>query len=567
MTDQESRKIGSIRNRSVTVLVPALNEERNIQGTIDRLLDALSLTIEDYEILIIDDGSTDSTAAIANEIVASHQSIRLLQNPGNMGLGYCYGAGYRAATKGFFVYIPGDNTWPARSLIELFGNLGRADIITSYASNPEVRPFGRRWISKLYTATINLLFSQHLRYFNGLTIYPVEFLRKEPATTFGFGFQAEVLLKALSLGLSYIEIPLPIDERTSGNSKAVNFRNITSVAVTLAKLFVEVRLGSAWKAPVTVASTAIEASHPASQIIVITGASSGIGHAMAIEMAKAGHRVYTCSRDMESLSQAFQSEPRVTCIQCDMTSQEAIDRMILKIGEHVDHVDVLINCAGGFGAIGPIFNVDSNEWLGTITTNLFSVFLSVKSFLPLLGRSSVPHVINFSGGGAFSPVTNFSAYACAKTAVVRLTETLAIELLERGIAVNAIAPGFVPTRAHEATLIAGPGLAGSLHFHRAQALVGDQSQLMIDARIRTINECVKALISVEYRGLTGKTISANFDPWSASQFRQHIGEINKSDLFTMRRINIVNLSEGMLRNVLLSARSRDGSLPSDSSTS
>jgi len=209
MTDRESKKNNSIRNRSVTVLVPALNEERNIRGTIDRLLDALSLTTEDYEIIIIDDGSTDSTGAIANEIVASHHSIRLLQNPGNMGLGHCYGAGYRAATKDFFVYVPGDNTWPARSLIELFGNIGRADIITSYASNPEVRPFGRRWISKLYTETINLLFSRHLRYFNGLTIYPVEFLRKEPATTFGFGFQAEVLLKALSLGLSYMEIPLP----------------------------------------------------------------------------------------------------------------------------------------------------------------------------------------------------------------------------------------------------------------------------------------------------------------------------------------------------------------------
>lgn len=257
----------------------------------------------------------------------------------------------------------------------------------------------------------------------------------------------------------------------------------------------------------------------------------------------------------------------MNCIECDVTSQEAIDRLISTIGSDVDHVDVLINCAGGFGAIGPIYSAESNEWLATITTNLFSVFLPIKSFLPLLGRSAVPQIINFSGGGAFSPVANFSAYACAKTAVVRLTETLAIELLDRGISVNAIALGFVPTRAHEATLNAGPGLAGSLHFQRAKTLVGDQSQLLIDARIRTINKCVKALISAEYRGLTGKTISANFDPWSAAQFREHIDEINKSDFFTMRRINIVNLSEGMLRNELLSAKARDGALPSDGSSS
>jgi NAD(P)-dependent dehydrogenase (short-subunit alcohol dehydrogenase family) len=558
---------GPVRHRSISVLVPALNEERDIGGTVDRLLDAFSLTIEDYEIIIIDDGSTDGTAAVADELAARHHSIRVLKNPTNMGLGYCYGAGYRAATKDFFVYIPGDNTWPARSLIELFGNIGRADIITSYASNPEVRPSGRRWVSRLYTATINVLFSRRLHYFNGLTIYPVEFLREEPATTFGFGFQAEVLLKALSLGLSYMEIPLPIDERTSGKSKAVNVRNILSVAVTLAKVFVEVRLGSRWKARAAGRLQAAQAPHPAVQVIVVTGASSGIGHAMALELARVGHRVYACSRNIDTLSLAFQDEPRVHCVACDVTSQDAIDGLIAVVAGQVDHIDVLINCAGGFGAIGPIDNVDSKEWLDTIITNLFSVFLAIKSFLPLLGRSAVPQIINFSGGGAFSPVANFSAYACAKTAVVRLTETLAIELLDRGITVNAIAPGFVPTRAHEATLNAGPTRAGPLHFQRAKTLVGDQSQLLIDARIRTINECIKALISAEYCGLTGKTISANFDPWSAAQFREHIDEINKSDVFTMRRINIVNLSEGMLRNELLSARARDGALPSDSTPS
>src|SRR4051812_18364461 len=108
------------RARSITVLVPALNEERNIAGTVDRLLDALSLTFEDYEIIVANDGSSDRTGEIADGIAAAHPSIRVIHNDINRGLGYCYAAGYRAASKDYFVYIPGDNTWPARSLIELF---------------------------------------------------------------------------------------------------------------------------------------------------------------------------------------------------------------------------------------------------------------------------------------------------------------------------------------------------------------------------------------------------------------------------------------------------------------
>src|SRR4051812_20521906 len=228
-------------SRSISILIPTLNEENNIGSTVDRILDALSVSVEDYELIIINDGSTDNTGAEVDKIARTHAAVRVLHNHKNMGLGYCYAAGYRAATKRYFVYIPGDNTWPTRSFVELFGNLERADIITSYASNPQVREFSRRWISKLYTIVLNLLFGRRMHYFNGLTIYPVEFLRKEPLSTFGFGFQAEVLLKALQQGLSYIELPLPIDQRTASLSKAVNLKNILSVATTIIRLFIDLQ--------------------------------------------------------------------------------------------------------------------------------------------------------------------------------------------------------------------------------------------------------------------------------------------------------------------------------------
>jgi NAD(P)-dependent dehydrogenase (short-subunit alcohol dehydrogenase family) len=559
--------------RSVSVLVPVLNEGINLTGTIARLIDALTVTVEDYEIIIIDDGSTDDTSEIADRLAVENSSIRTLHNLRNMGLGYCYTRGYREASKEFFAYVPGDNTWPYRSFLELFGNLGRADIVTSFAINPNVRPLSRRLVSTAYTRLLNLLFGRHLQYFNGLTIYPVAFLRRDPATTFGFGFQAEVLLKALTLGLSYIEIGVPIDERAAGKSKAVNANNILSVIGTVATLFIDLQILRRWQpddwSPATTAPQATlsieevgfdpdEPGRPSAsrdtldgtQVVVVTGTGSGIGAALVRELNGAGYQVFACSRNVESVEASFRDQPRIRYFPCDVSDEGAVVTFVASVTAEVDRVDALINCAGGFGAIGPIDKVDAKEWMQTISNNLFGTFLIIKHFLPLLERAQSPHVINMSGGGAFSPFPNYSAYACSKAAIVRLTETLAAELAGRGIAVNALAPGIIPTKFHEATIAAGPERAGSLQFRRTKRLL-QQPDNGSSARLETIQRCVRALLSPDYRGLTGKTISANFDPWSSEAFRKHIADITRSELYTMRRTNLVNLPEGFLRTKLM----------------
>lgn len=566
---------------SISVLVPALNEEHTLAPTVERLIDALTITIEDFEIIVINDGSNDNTRNVAERLAAENPVVRVISNPRTMGLGYGYRRGYEEATKEFFVYIPGDNTWPYRSFVELFGNLGRADVITSYAINPEVRPSGRRAVSRLYTIVMNALFGRHMRYFNGLTIYPVSFLRRGPATTFGFGFQAEVLLKALYSGLSYIEVGLPIDERSAGGSKAVNIRNIVSVAATVARLFWTLRIRKSWTPDATqsvgvfsraasmpldelgfdpdIGETVMSTGVPApSRVIVVTGASSGIGAALAKDLSKAGHRVFACSRNLDRLTAAFSGLPQITFAVCDASKESDILQFVATTGEKVGHVDVLINCSGGFGAIGSIDKVESDAWIGTITENLLGTFLPSKHFLPLLQRSEAPQIINFSGGGAFGPFPNFTAYACAKAAIVRLTETLAVELSPYGISVNAVAPGLVRTDAHHATLAAGPEKAGLVQFRRTERLMRPGNDDAESGRLELVQQCVRALISPAYRGLTGKTISANFDPWATQAFREHVSDIARSELYTMRRTNLVSLPEGLLRSRLMQTWAKHG---------
>jgi hypothetical protein len=76
--------------------------------------------------------------------------------------------------------------------------------------------------------------------------------------------------------------------------------------------------------------------------------------------------------------------------------------------------------------------------------------------------------------------------------------------------------------------------------------------------METVQKCVRALISNEYFGLTGKTISANFDPWASDTFRRHIVDITRSELYTMRRTNLSNLPEGLLRTNLMKTWARHG---------
>jgi NAD(P)-dependent dehydrogenase (short-subunit alcohol dehydrogenase family) len=567
--------------RSISVFIPCLNEEKNLKPTVARLIEALTVTVEDYEIIIVNDGSSDGTGAVAENLAAENSTIGALHNSRNMGLGYCFAQAYREARKSFFVYIPGDNTWPYRSFVELFGNLGRADIITSYAINPDVRPFARRVVSRLYTNLLNLLFRRHLQYFNGLTIYPVDFLRRDPATTFGFGFQAEVLLKALNLGLSYIEVGLPIDERTAGGSKAVNLTNILSVLSTLVRVFSDLRIRGRWQrddwspnvaAPqgmlsieelgfdADVRAASPQERDPAlrTQFVVIAGASSGIGAALTKDLSAAGYQVLVCSRSLDRLQVAFADVPNVQYAVCDVSSVPAVVDFVEFVRQRTERVDVLINCAGGFGAIGSIDQIDADEWMGTVTNNLFGSFLTIKYFLPLLTNSPTPRIVNLSGGGAFSPFPNFSAYACAKAALVRLTETLAIELAPRGIAINALAPGFIATKTHETIIASGPERAGQVQFYRTARLLEQVDEDAGAARMETVRRCVRALLSPAYRGLTGKTISANFDPWDSEAFRTHIGDITRSELYTMRRTNLVNLPEGHLRASLMKTWARHG---------
>jgi len=228
----------STGRRSLTVFVPALNEEDHLAETMESIRGALNDTMESWQIVIVNDGSSDRTPRIAEQFAQSYPVIKAIHHARRMGLGKAYISAVEAATEDHFVFIPGDNSWPRDSITALFRHLGQADVVTSYATNPRARRGGlRRFISAGYTVALNIMHGLDLRYYNGLTIYPTAFLKTGPVTTFGFGFAAEALLHAIYRGMSYVEVGVPIQELAGGISKAVSTKNILSVAMTMLRLF------------------------------------------------------------------------------------------------------------------------------------------------------------------------------------------------------------------------------------------------------------------------------------------------------------------------------------------
>jgi NAD(P)-dependent dehydrogenase (short-subunit alcohol dehydrogenase family) len=532
-------------SHSLCVLVPAENHEQSLEATVGRLIQALGITVEDFEIIIADDGSSDHTGEVAEELARKHPAVRVFHNPRPMGLGYCYIHGIEDARKSYFVYVPADNTWPQRSFIELFGQIGKADVVTSYSTNLNVMSLPRRIVSRGYTRLLNVLFGHRMRYYNGLTIYPHAFLKSTQITSYGFGFQAEILLKAIEQGLSYVEVAIPMDERTIGSARVVTTKNVLSTARTVARLYRELRIARTSESFVADDPSWSPAPPVEPLRIILTGGSSGIGAALVRALASDGHTLFVCARRAERLKEVTHGYPLALSHACDVSDEEQVRAFVHWVKQQTPHVDAVINCAGAFAAIGSVSETDSREWFNVISVNLFGTYLVSKFALPLLAGSKRPRIINFAGGGAFGAFKNYSAYATSKAGIVRLTECLAAELAEQGIGVNAVAPGFVATELHEATMEAGPEKAGSVHYERTKAILGGQGVPM-----SIPVDCVRFLLSDAALGLTGKTISANFDPWRSAAFRLRIGDITRSELYTMRRVNIVNLPQGALRTTL-----------------
>lgn len=193
-------------DRSLTVAVPALNEERNIQGTIEAVRAAAARAPGlEVEILVVDDGSRDRTPAIVEQLAREYGGIRLLRNPSNLGLGASLRRAIGEARTQKIVFIPGDNDIPVYTLELMFRNAFFADVVMIYFLNDEMRGRKRYLVSTLFRLIYTTLFDLYVVYINGPAVYPVAALQALDLRSTRFSIVAEINVKLLRQGLSFAE--------------------------------------------------------------------------------------------------------------------------------------------------------------------------------------------------------------------------------------------------------------------------------------------------------------------------------------------------------------------------
>jgi 3-oxoacyl-[acyl-carrier protein] reductase len=217
-------------------------------------------------------------------------------------------------------------------------------------------------------------------------------------------------------------------------------------------------------------------------------------------------------------------------ITADVSRWPDVQQLVLESHAQLGGIDVLVNTAGVYGPIGPTAEVDTESWVRAIEVNLLGAFYLCRAVVPHMLAQRSGKVMLLAGGGATAPLPRLSAYAASKAAVVRLADTLAEELRERGIQVNAIAPGLVDTGLQDDVLAAGER-AGDL-FAKVKA-ARETGNGTVPPELAA--ELAVFLASEASGSLTGKLISAPHDPWRDWDGR--VQELNSSAMYTIRRLD------------------------------
>lgn len=228
--------------RTLTVIVPALDEERHVADAVAEVRSAVEGRFDAWEILLFDDGSGDRTGAIMDELAADDPRLKVVHNPRPRNLGGVYKQGVALAQHEHLVMIPGDNENPSAAMIPVFEAVGEADIVLPYPENSDVRGPARDAISKAYTRLFNGLFGLDVPYFNGTVVHRTELVRSVHIRTDSFAYQSEVLIKLLRRGASFTPVPIRIEPTEGRESKALRPRNIVGVGEALLRLLYEVRI-------------------------------------------------------------------------------------------------------------------------------------------------------------------------------------------------------------------------------------------------------------------------------------------------------------------------------------
>lgn len=258
--------------------------------------------------------------------------------------------------------------------------------------------------------------------------------------------------------------------------------------------------------------------------LIVTGASQGFGKEIVTDFVKRNYQISVCARDFDLLESTYKNSS-VHYSKCDVSIENEVNDFLKFSLDKMKTVDVAVLNAAVYGPIGKVESVDIEQFRKAMDINFYGVLYFCRGLISYFKQNNIRgKIIVVSGGGASSPMPFFTSYAASKVAVVRLVESIAMEVEEYGIEINSIAPGPMATRMNQQVLDAGDKIVGSEFFKKNVKWSKGE-----DTNPQLAIELIDYLCHTN--GINGKLISAKWDDWKNFD----IDKLKNNDLYTLRR--------------------------------
>jgi glycosyltransferase involved in cell wall biosynthesis len=222
--------------RELTIVIPALNEADRIGPTVSEVLETARSTLDRFEIIVVDDGSSDGTYdAALRAAEASPEHVRIVRQPVNLGVGAAYRLGLESARFAYLTLVPGDRAFSREGLHRVFSAVGSAELIVSYRSNPQARTALRCQLSRLATMIARAISGKSIRDAHSLYVFPVALARRIPVSS-GYSYHLEALCRLLRRVPSFAEVPVELNPKPDASSGVMRWRTVTMLGLAALKL-------------------------------------------------------------------------------------------------------------------------------------------------------------------------------------------------------------------------------------------------------------------------------------------------------------------------------------------
>jgi glycosyltransferase involved in cell wall biosynthesis len=221
----------------LTIVVPAWNEERRLAATVEEVVRAAERYLAEYEVIVVNDGSTDRTAEVADGLASRFPRVSVVHQTTNLGVGAAYYEGLSRARFPYLTLVPGDNAYSSAGVEAVLKLAGTTELVISYRANPRARTLMRLILSRCCTRAMRLVTGRPLQDAHSLYVFPVAQARQAPRNA-GYGYHIETLATLLRGGLKYTEVPVLLNPRPDSSSKVMRVGVLARLGWTMTRLAV-----------------------------------------------------------------------------------------------------------------------------------------------------------------------------------------------------------------------------------------------------------------------------------------------------------------------------------------